>query len=173
MSDFEAFGQLIFFVLIVLGWVIKAVVEARQAKQRRAEMPDEPPPVPDDRGVRPRSQAPTREPVPTPVHLDPVRADTERLGHLEPSLAARRFDTSVASRTTYGNLQATAAAVAHGALSPRARHAAVRRRLTGGLDDAPGRDLARAGVLWSEILGPCRALRGPHRPPTAERTHRA
>jgi hypothetical protein len=42
-------------------------------------------------------------------------------------------------------------------------HSTSRRlglRRMGGVDEA-----LRAGIVWSEILGPPRALRGPHRPP--------
>ena len=70
-------------------------------------------------------------------------------------------------------LRSSAAAVAHGRTARRAQRASVLTRLSGGLDVAPGRALTRAGVLWGEILGPCRALTGPHRSPAATRRRRA
>ncbi len=60
---------------------------------------------------------------------------------------------------------ATAAITEEGA---RRRVGLVRR--LGGPPGAPPRDLARAGMLWSEVLGPPRSLRGPHRGPVTPRT---
>lgn len=64
------------------------------------------------------------------------------------------------------------AAVAHSLLTLARRRKTALTRLTGGLAGRPGRDLARAGVLWSEILAVPRALSGPHRNPAARRHRR-
>ena len=171
--DFESVSQIVFFVLIVAGWVIKAIVEARQAKQRKTA--PRPPPAEDV----------LREDVPRPVHVPrppptPPRAPArrpltssrgggDRLGHLGVGLAGRTLDAPGGPTLPGRLLHSSAAAVAHGKQAQRARRASVVGRLTGGQDIAPGRNLTRAGLLWSEILGPCRALRGPHRSPAASR----
>lgn len=167
MPDLDAIAQLVFFVLIVIGWVIKAVVESRQAKQRRSAPPAEPVEAPEheDRGVRP-PPPPTRRTTP---QRPGWTEGPERLGRLDESVRARSLDPS-ASHTAPGRLlHSSAAAVAHGRAARRAHRASVLSRLSGGQEIAPGADLTRAGVLWSEILGPCRAARGPHRSPTATR----
>ncbi len=46
------------------------------------------------------------------------------------------------------------------------------RRLMGGREGRPDREAARAGFFWSEILGPCRAVRGFHVCPTFDRHRR-
>jgi len=172
MNDLDALAQLVFFVLIVAGWVIKAVVEARQAKRRReAGPPPETEAVPEasDRVLRPR---PTPPPIPTSARRPRSTRlrDEERLGHLDPGLAARHLDPTVGAAAPGRLLLSSAAAVAHGATARKEQRRSVLARLTGGVEVTPGKELTRAGVLWSEILGPCRALRGPHRSPAATRT---
>ena len=177
MDDLDAIGQLIFFVLIVAGWVIKAIVEAKRAREGQGA------PAPgteqgpaeaaqSDGRVRPRRPVPPqapRAPEPSPGPL----GTAGRLGRLETGLAGRTLDASAADPGVPGRvLRSSAAAVAHGERARRARRAFVARRLSGGQVVEPGRDLARAGVLWSEILGPCRALRGPHQSPAATRNRR-
>ena len=165
MPDLDAVAQIVFFVLIVAGWVIKAVVEARQAKRRKEALPPVEEEVP-DRVLRPRPRPDTtpRAPRRRPTRL----GGEERLGHLGSAVADRHV--AGVGRTTPGRLlRSSAAAVAHGRTAQRARRTSILARLTGGLDVAPGRELTRAGVLWSEVLGPCRAMRGPHRSPAATR----
>jgi hypothetical protein len=174
MDDLDAIGQLIFFVLIVAGWVIKAIVEAKRAKEGRgAPAPGtEQDPAEASRpegGVRPRRR-PQPEAVSPPAPSPGPLGTAARLGRLEPGLAGRMLDAAAGSPSVAGRvLTSSAAAVAHGERTRLARRASVARRLSGGQVVEPGRDLTRAGVLWSEILGPCRALRGPHRSPAATR----
>lgn len=168
MPDLDAIAQLVFFVLIVIGWVVKAIVEAKQAKQRRSaptpEPIDETVEAPQDRVVRPR-------PHPTPPPRAPRRgrlADRARLRHLDVSVGGHDLD-STTGHAPGRLLHSSAAAIAQGVTSRREQRTSVLKRLSGGADVAPGRDLTRAGVIWSEILGPCRAQKGPHRSPAATR----
>ena len=171
--DFESVSQLVFFVLIVAGWVIKAIVEAKQAKQRKTA--PRPPPaeevlredVPRTVHVPRPPLMPPHAPARRPLAEAPVGAD--RLGHLEVGLAGRTLDAPGGPTLPGRLLHSSAAAIAHGKQAQLARRTSIVGRLTGGQDIAPGRDLTRAGLLWSEILGPCRALKGPHRSPAAMR----
>ena len=160
MDNLDALAQVVFFVLIVAGWVIKAVVESRKSKQQRTSPP---PPSGEENG---------EEGVPRPVHVPrtappPVPRPTR--GPLSASLAGRTLHDTGGPLAPGRLLESSAAAIAHGKQAGRARRASVVERLTGGQSILPGRELTRAGVLWSEILGPCRALTGPHRSPAATR----
>lgn len=172
MPDLDAIAQLVFFVLIVIGWVVKAIVEAKQAKQRRSA----PPPLPDEESLEesPASRDRTVRPRPRPTSPVPPRrphatlADRARLRHLDVSVGEHNLD-STTGHAPGRLLHSSAAAIAQGVTSRRVQRTSVLKRLSGGADVAPGRDLTRAGVIWSEILGPCRAQKGPHRSPAATR----
>jgi hypothetical protein len=157
MGETDSLFQLIVFVLIGVAWVLKEVLEQRRAKRRPS------------RPKAPAGEGEERPDVivhPHPTRLRPVPVSP-------PSATDAEHDLSrLAVRELEGGrrvLPSTRAAAAQGAVVLKQRRESAYRRLSGGTDGPPGRDLTRAGVLWSEILGPCRALTGPHRPPHAHR----
>lgn len=179
--------QLVFFLLIAAGWIIKAIADQKKRKEAQsrhsepAETEGPRPPVPHAPG---HAQRPSRPPLPPPV--PPVPTVPTRTSSAPPS-ADRWADRAPVStwqdrhagtaRDAGGMMQSrmsrsrAADEPAQGAGSVRtsARRLRAIRRLTGGCDIAPGRELTRAGVLWTEILGPARAVSGPHRSPAARR----
>ncbi len=170
MNDLDAIAQLVFFILIAAGWVLKAVVESRKAKQNR-RVP-QPPKVEGGGGRDAPGRVSRPRPVPAPVPPPAPRRARRSLGHLELNVDDRTHRGADGAFVPGRLLRSSAAAVAHGKQALQVRRTSVLARLTGGRDVAPGRDLTRAGVLWSEILGPCRALKGPHRSPAATRIRR-
>ena len=151
--------ELVLFAVLFLGWFLRTVLGAK------------PKPGAPGRPVRPR-RVPAPEPRPVPV--DPSEAvreiEREQQRKKRERVAADVLPSELLERKTaeghgLGSLEAAESASREAISKHRSR---IRARLgaVGGRTDA---DAIRAGILWSEILGPPRSMRGPHRPPSALR----
>ncbi len=147
--------QLIFLALVLVGWLIRAAAERRQRREtaRRPKDMEQAPPV-----ERPTTPLPVPFPPEAPTATDTIAEHAEAVGFggLQDLDSASWAGTSDRHETT-------------AAADLKASHVAALRRLAGGTTARPGPAMVRAGMLWSEVLGPCRAIRGPHRPPSAAR----
>jgi outer membrane biosynthesis protein TonB len=170
-------SEIVVFALLFLGWIVRTVLENRKKPPPRPVPPAErpapearpaPPPVPRRRERAPRHEpdpeaveAERVEPAPKPTVAPPTVSGTVEL--------VREFaPIPEVQGLAVGSLEATTAAIA----DESARHRRKMVRRLGGPEGASPRDLARAGVLWSEVLGPPRATSGPHRPPSPLRRRR-
>lgn len=182
-------GQLVILAIVFLGWVVKEVLEARKRKALRSPQPRRPDPArmpPPARrtepeadviyGTRPLPHLPGGGPsatgagdggTPAPAprgrretgRLRPAGVSGEQASVLE---GGRSIETLTQTASTTFTTRTT--------LSRRRTRALRLLRVAG----TPGslRDKTRVAIVWSELLGPCRALRGPHRAPTFERARR-
>jgi len=180
--------NLAFVVVAILAWVVKIAFERKEQNARRsaanaaraeresqtgtpgraAPSDDEPDVVYGRRPLPPGYTDAARglaEPPPPPrpaggVRTPPPPPATERRG----SEVRKHVASDIVHRQLKGNLTASAAATVR--QSRAGLHA--RRRL--GIDRMGGTKRAlRAAILWNEILGPPRSLRGPYRTPAARR----
>lgn len=183
-------GQLVFVLIALLAWVLRAAAE-RRAAQRQAEddgAPAQPGVLerlaslvdPEDAEERAREERIDRrarerraqypeayvgaEPSPPPVPDAEGREAEQTPGR---SRIASKPLESVGPRLQTQLASDTLPDDAPARpLGPRS----VRRRL--GLEAGGGRRPLRAAVLWSEVLGPPRAFAGPHRTPLQRRMQR-
>jgi hypothetical protein len=163
-------AEIVLFALLFLGWIVRTVLENRKRPVPRPVPPakDRAPAaetrIPSETRVPAGDRAPERPPAPRPRR---ERAPEPRAEDAEAEEAARvepppQPTVAEVQGLQTGTLETATAAIAD---ETGARRRAIVRRL-GGVDGATPRDLARAGVLWSEVLGPPRATAGPHRPPS-------
>jgi hypothetical protein len=155
----ETFGQLVTLLLILAAWGIKGVSEARKrrgAPPRRAPPPGgAPAPGEEDRARSP--ERPRRDLPPVPYPRPSQRVAPAPLD-VPASMAADLTRGYVADHQTEVR-----------SVRRRRRRREALARLSPGAVRASARTLTRAGVLWSEGLGPPRAVRGPHQPPVLRR----
>jgi hypothetical protein len=189
--------QIVFIVLALIGWVIKSAVEERERrKKQQQQRPSVPPrpraesrdaphrPAPHESG-RPYPTYPTQATQPTrpvpparsggsrepgygtePTQGTDMAPSGPRRGlEVHPQLEVQKIERLRSRRLLPGQDKTLVAGTAR-----------ERRRLlvhlgAGPVERSP-RQLARSGVLWSAVLGPARALMGPHRPPHEERRRR-
>ncbi len=181
--------SIVFAVIALIAWSVKAAVERKEAKRARDTVQSGKPSTQQDTGrpvahhdvdvvfekrplppaVRPtpRRQPPAQPAAPTPAEPARARVEPKRV----PATAGPRgfgdlgettFKSSLSPRLADTDVQA-----------PMVRE--DRRQRAGALDRLgvpPGRSAAsmlRAGILWSEVLGAPRGVRGPHRSPAARR----
>ena len=147
-------GQLVFVLIALLAWILREAAERRAARQAG--------PTPEGERVDAMLRARREEhpeayvdmdagPVPPPVPAaEPVPG---AIGDLQPTFVPKDLGTMEA----HPDMQT----------HRRAGRAPVRRRL--GIAPGGGRRAVRRAVLWSELLGPPRALTGPHRAPIRRR----
>jgi hypothetical protein len=176
----DSLFQIVFIVLALIGWVIKSTVEEREKRkkqQQRTPVPPgqrplpraEPPPRPEHREgeayhplPNPEAPSPRPAPVPTPVATPTGGA---RLKEVHPQLEVLKIERLQARKALPGRDKTLVAEQA-------AKRRRLFARLGAGATTSSPRTLARAGVLWSEVLGPPRAVKGPHRPPHLDRHRR-
>jgi hypothetical protein len=146
----DSFGGLVaevaFVLIAVLAWIIKSVSDRRQAHALRTPRPHAPhvPPLP-ARPERPRPEPAGERAAQEPAAPSaPERLVPERIKRVA-SAAHTHVHVRRVRRSAWRRLGVT----------PAGRHAALRR-----------------AVLWREVLGPPRALLGPHRPPHRARRAR-
>jgi hypothetical protein len=100
----------------------------------------------------------------------------ETLPGLRPSVTSASMESFEARRLkarehhALADLEIGGAMRRSGRASSRRRRAVLRR--LGASEAGSRRDIVRAGVLWSEVLGAPRAVSGPHRSPAARRLTR-
>jgi hypothetical protein len=170
--------DLVIFGILFLAWIVKTVFEKQQKPGTRPHHPGRRIPPPD---------VPPDEPPPRPE--PPPRREREHVVVMSPEEAAEAMDEETAARAARARVAEDALPLeafaskpidhAHGvgtleeADAAAASRGDVRRRdvlrRLGGEGARTGRDLARAGMLWSEVLGPPRALSGPHASPPVRR----
>ncbi len=183
--DKSLIGQLVFVLIAVLAWILREAAE-RRAAERAEEGPQEgarepsaleriaallnPEDAEQDAvqarvearlrarraehpeayvGEAAASEAEAAAPPPVPAGADPGRP----IGGLQPTFVPKDLGT-MASHPDM-------------ATTRRGGGASIHRRL--GIAPGAGRAAVRRAVLWSEVLGPPRAVTGPHRPPMARR----
>jgi len=165
-------GNLVFVVVALLAWIIKAAVERKEAQGGARGRARPSATVRADAGtgevdvVYGRRRIPEALTAPRPRGAGapaPVLAEAAMVPRTEGApdlgaLPARDLGTHIAVSTAK-------AAQARGS---RRTPAQAWARL-GVAGTTPGRDRLRIGVLWNEVLGLPRAVRGPHRSPPAER----
>jgi hypothetical protein len=197
----EGIFEIVFLLLALLGWILKETQDQKRRKQSRPAPPAprprprspwEFPEPPEDEeapgGQEPAPPSPTRlppfpppAPVPPPSTPVPEPSPGPMPGPREVEilevgrLAGRNVGQPGAGRSGIGKPSEPM----HDVHSPpldleiRQRRARMLRRLAGGRPGMPAMaEAARMGILWHEILGPCRAVRGLHHPPTLERLRR-
>jgi hypothetical protein len=162
----DALGQLVVLLLIGAAWLVKGIADAKRKRdlmvQRRPEDPDV------DASPRRQPSPPVRVPPMSPAPLSPVPW---------PPVPTAPPPTPPAARFPPALVLAPSSSTAprpwrHGpARRRRLRHRALRALAGGGPVRDPAR-MVRAGILWREVLGPPRALRGPHRAPCWSRYRR-
>jgi len=160
----EGLKNLIFLAVALLAWRIKVALERKTRAPRPRKIPSR------AGSLRPAAERPVqgstgevdvvygRRQLPeqlTAAPASPVRGVEERAPSALP-------DTL--KKTTL-RVQTTGSA----GRGSRARRSQRAWRALGVGPTVSGRQAARSAVLWREILGPPRALRGPHRPPSAQR----
>jgi hypothetical protein len=194
--------QEIVFVLVALAAVaIKAAIERKEAKRKRADRARRAPdggageraeagtgevdlvvgrrPLPPNVEPRPRrrGRAPAAEPPPVPEpQAEPAVArgrprslgdlltptvSTDDIGDLEERQLQPKIDP---------HLVPLDVSTAMPGVARRGSRRALARLGVAGLESP--RAMVRAGVLWSEVLGMPRAIKGPHRSPAARRASR-
>ncbi|MHC5011300.1 MAG: hypothetical protein ACYTG6_10165 [Planctomycetota bacterium] len=172
----ESIFQIVFVVVALLGWILSS---AKEAQKRRQKLPPRPPgqrPEPDGKEERRAPEAP--RPAPPPPRSPPQRAEPREPARPVPPAPPRPSPPVAApprrrAVPTHRHVarEALEAPVQVTRIQTRAAaRRSVLQRLAGG--GGGGRDAVRRGVLWSEILGPPRALRGPHRSPVLDRYRR-
>lgn len=179
-------GQLVILAILFVGWVIKEVAESRKRNARGAprRRPASPPVEQGDAPApSPRSQPEPdiiygSRPVPhlpappaqstTPAKIPQLKQSrTPTRKPTRPQRPQRAPTAAAPERRALGQqlvADGTTAATTTSTLAQRRRRG-VLRRLGMAEDSRSVRDHARLAVLWSEVLGPCRAMRGPHRAP--------
>ncbi|MDJ0973210.1 MAG: hypothetical protein QNJ98_01960 [Planctomycetota bacterium] len=189
-------GQLVILAIVFLGWVVKEVVEARKRKALRTGKPakqpsarTQPPPRRTEPeadviyGTRPLPHLPggerpqptaLRTPTPTPTRAPaPARTRPQpRTDRIRPAEVTGRVSSVVEGGRAIETLTETASTTFTTRTNLARRRDRILERLQVGHVPGSLRDKTRVAILWSEVLGPCRALRGPHRAPTFERTGR-
>ncbi len=163
----DSLFQIIFLALALVGWIIKTAIEERERrKQGRKKAPpretprSEGPHLPREELPYPAPRPPPPPtPAPVPAPSQPARASrAPSLKEIQPALQViRRARLPGRGETLVAETERS------------------RLRALGRLAGAPQEGFlgqVRAGILWVEVLGPCRALRGPHRPPASERSRR-
>ena len=159
----DSIGQLLTLGVIFGAWIVKGVLEAKKRKDRAAQRPHPKPRPPQDPALEldlRRQRAPVPSPMPPPMPAP--RA------HAAPHLGARHPGTL---QVTHGTAAPDTHETVVRSARTRERRARTLRILAPDLRTGDARALTRAGVLWSEVLGPPRAYRGPHRPPSAGRPY--
>jgi hypothetical protein len=169
-------GNLIFVVVAILAWIVKAAIEQREARNKSQARPAstqgtaQPPRADAGTGevdvIYGRRKLPDAWTAPPPG-----MSATPDVAVRPPSAAA-----TVGGPLDFGALPERSLGT-HIAVSTAALPTAQGRRRTptqawarlGVSGAAPGRRAIRAGVLWSEILASPRAVTGPHRSPSQRR----
>jgi len=172
--EIDDLKNLIFVVIALLAWIAQALFKRKEQQTRmrdagaaRRERLARGSEAAGAEGARPaaldepdvvygRQRLPSHYAKMEPPPSDVASTVGDRpLGTLQDRHLETRLDSQ---------LHTSAAATVH---ARRGRFAAARRlgiRRMGGV-----RAALRAGILWGEVLGPPRALRGPHRAPSATR----
>ncbi len=179
-------GQLVILAIVFIGWVVKEVFEAQKRKRMRSPQPKRQGPKPTQPASTPSTAREKQDVVfgtrPLP-HLPggdkearPARtpAPMPTAARSSQSIQRSPHEARVVRARGSGRREVTVLAQTADTTFITASQAAQRRRRA--LDqllvaDIPGsmREKARVAVIWSEVLGPCRALRGPHEAPTFQR----
>lgn len=186
--DKSLIGQLVFVLIAVVAWILREAAERRVAKRaeqepqegarepsaleriaallnpedaeqdavqarvearlraRRAEHPEA---YVGEAAASEAAAAEAAAPPPVPAGADPGRP----IGGLRPTFVPKDLGTMESHPDM--------------ATTRLGGGASIHRRL--GIAPGAGRAAVRRAVLWTEVLGPPRALTGPHRPPIARR----
>ena len=166
-------GQLVFVLIALLAWILREAAERKAAKQAgpqsseevaarvdamaRAQRLQNPDAYEDDEAWEAAAygETPTPPPIPEAAQqsaFDP--ADPNRpIGGLKPTFVPKDLGTMESHPDM--------------ATTRRTGPSQARERL--GIPPGGGRRAVRRAVLWSEVLGPPRALTGPHRAPISKR----
>ena len=180
----EDFGQLIFLVIAAIIWIVG---EAARARREKAEREGTPPPAEQRRAPtdtqrraptdtqrqapsKPRERArvvledilglprrdapPDAEPRPKKLETpEPQEPSSPQFPNRLPESGRAEEFVVAAYAQDVGTLTVSTSSV---------RRAAALRRL-GVAPGTSGREATRRAILWSEVLGPPRTRRGPHR----------
>lgn len=181
-------GQLVILAVVFIGWVVKEVFEAQKRKRMRSPQPQRQGPKPTKPASTPRTTREKQDVVfgtrPLP-HLPggdkqtrpartPAPAPAPTSGRSSQSIQRSPHEARVVRAGEAGGRAVTVLAQTADTTFITASQALQRRRRAMNrlhVADIPGslRDKTRVAILWSEVLGPCRALRGPHQAPTFQR----
>lgn len=174
----DLLGNLAFVVIAILAWIVKEAVERKEQKQapqqrrKGGQAPEAETSTSEEvdlvYGRRKIPETLTAGPAPTARKSSaaaaepaaPRKASKEKSGGRLVSFEGHRLRTQIA-------VTAGAAAFTEGA----GRHGDAWARL-GLAHSAERRNAVRMGILWSEVLGPPRAIQGPHRSPVLKRRRR-
>lgn len=161
----ESFGQLVVLILIGIGWVIKGIAENRKRQQQKEQARRQ---QQEELARGPEMTEPEREvPLPLPPIAPHPQTESASPRSRTSEIRAWRPSTTSSARPHLSE-QATSYMPRTITVSERRTDTrrAMLRRLSGGARPSSLRAATRAGILWSEVLGPPRAVRGHHVPPT-------
>lgn len=171
----DLLGNLVFVVVAILAWVVKEAMERKEAKdaqQKRRERSGAPGPA-TDVGTGEVDVAYGRRKIPDALTAPPPSNERAAAIAVTPKTAAAPRERSGGRLVSFEGhrmaleIQETAAAAAFTDARPvQGADAWLRLGLRTGTSR---RDATRAGILWNEVLGPPRALTGPHRSPARKR----
>ena len=181
----DGFKNLIFLVVALAAWGIKAAMERKEGRGKpRRPRPAATPEGAESEGAtgevdvvyERRRLSPQITALPEARAVAPLASAPLASARLEtagaprsppPSTGSGGRLTQIGDKGLETTLQASDAVGAHKGVHVKRAHRAWKR--LGVEQNARARVALRTAVLWREVLGAPRALRGPHRPPTRSR----
>ncbi len=198
LSAIGDWGQLIFVLVALIGWIIKTIVETREERARQDKRNDETKQQKQPSRLRrgfeatakalaegfldveteekpppPPPQRAHAHGAPEPIELEapvPPSPPVPRARSLVADELGRDLTTETVGGRTLVRLKSSGVAAVVSQTSAQIRRRRAMRRL--GIRRREERQALRTAILWSEVIGMPRYAKGPHRSPAAERMRR-